>query len=84
MKKSYYLKIGNEILFFKKLESVKKWFLDSGVVDVLLDIDDEVIYDLDNLEYLVNSGCVMVSNECLLERGEEWCGIELGEINFID
>jgi len=84
MEKNYCLVINNSPLFFKSLEGVKKWFNKCGVKDVLESDEDEVIYELSNLEYLVGFGEVNIINDCMCERGDDYCSISLEEIVFED
>ena len=73
MEKNYCLKINDGNLYFKKLESIKKFFIECGVKDVLESDEDEVIYSLDNLEYLIGEGEITITNECMCEMGDDYC-----------
>jgi hypothetical protein len=84
MKKSYVLKVNEHSLYFKSLESIRKWFIECGVKDVLVSVEEEVVYSLDNLDYLVGFGEIEIENECMLERGDDYCTIELNEFEFED
>ena len=84
MEKNYCLVINNSPLFFKSLDSVKSWFNKCGVKEVLESDEDEVIYELSNLEYLVGFGEVNIVNDCMCERGDDYCSISLEEITFED
>ena len=84
MNKSYCLKINDSNLYFKELESIKKWFKECGVKEILESVEDEVIYSLDNLEYLIGEGEIKIVNECMVEMGDDYCSIELEEFNFED
>lgn len=84
MKKNYCLRVNGSNLFFKELESIKEWFKKCGVEEILESVEEEVIYSLDNLEYLIGEGEIEIVNECMLEMGDDYCSIELEEINFED
>jgi hypothetical protein len=84
MEKSYVLKVNEHSLYFKSLESIRKWFIECGVKDVLVSVEEEVVYSLDNLDYLVGFGEIEIENECMLERGDDYCTIELNEFEFED
>ena len=84
MEKNYCLVINNSPLFFKSLDGVIKWFKKCGVKDVLVSEEDEVTYELGNLEYLVGFGEMNIINECMCERGDDYCSIRLMEITFED
>lgn len=81
MEKSYMLRVNDNYLFFRKLSDVKMWFKDNGVEDVLISVEEEVIYDLDNLEE-IEGMILQVENECLVERGDEYCELYLEGITF--
>ena len=81
MEKMYMLRVNDNYLFFRKLEDVKTWFKDCGVEDVLVSVEEEVIYDLDNLEEIVGMP-LDIENECMVERGDEYCNIYLEVITF--
>jgi len=81
MEKMYMLRVNDNYLFFRKLDDVKMWFKDCGVEDVLVSVEEEVIYDLDNLEEIVGMP-LDIENECLVERGDEYCNIYLEVITF--
>ena len=84
MEKSYVLKVNEHSLYFKSLESIRKWFIECGVKDVLVSVEEEVVYSLGNLEYLVGFGEIEIENECMIERGDDYCSISLEEISFED
>lgn len=84
MEKNYCLVINSSPLFFKSLESVRKWFIECGVEDVLVSVEEDVVYSLDNLEYLVGFGEIEIENECMIEMGDDYCSISLEEITFED
>ena len=81
MEKMYMLRVNDNYLFFRKLDDVKMWFKDCGVEDVLVSVEEEVIYDLDNLEEIVGMP-LDIENECMVERGDEYCNIYLEVITF--
>jgi hypothetical protein len=82
--KNYCLVVNNSPLFFKSLDGVIRWFKKCGVGDVLVSEEDEVTYELGNLEYLVGFGEMNITNECMCERGDDYCSISLSEIVFED
>jgi hypothetical protein len=84
MEKNYCLVVNSSPLFFKSLEGVRKWFIECGVKEVLESDEDEVIYELSNLEYLVGFGEINIVNDCMIERGDDYCSISLEEITFED
>lgn len=81
------LRLNDNYLYFKKLESVKKFLIETGVEDVLTtdedDDDDNVVYSLDNLEDILEMQ-INVTNDCLCERGDEYVDFYLGVITFED
>lgn len=81
MEKSYMLRVNDSYLFFRKLSDVKMWFKDIGVEDVLISDEEEVIYDLENLEEIEGMS-LRVKNERLVERGDEYCDLYLEGIVF--
>jgi len=83
MEKNYRLKVNEHSLYFKKLESVKKFFIECGVKK-RLELEGEEYVELDDLEDLIGEGEVDVFNECMIERGDDYCSIELEEISFED
>jgi len=83
MEKNYCLKVNEHSLFFKSLDSVVKWFKKSGV-EKRLELEDEKYVDLDNLESIVGDEEVEIYNECMCERGDDYCSISLEEITFED
>ena len=84
MEKNYCLVINNSPLFFKSLDSVKKWFKDCGVKR-RLELEDEEYVSLNKLEKLLEEyGDVEVYNDCLCEMGDDYCSIRLMEIVFED
>ena len=80
MEKMYMLRVNDNYLFFRKLSDVKEWFKDCGVEDNLISVDEDV-YSLDNLEEIVGMP-LDIENECLVERGDEYCNIYLEVIRF--
>jgi len=82
MEKGYCLKVNEHSLFFKRLDSVKSWFKECGVKKVL-ELAEGYI-DLDNLESIVGNEEVEVYNDCMCERGDDYCVIELNEFEFED
>lgn len=78
----YSLKVNDFNLYFKKLDSVKNWLIECGV-DEELELEDKNI-TLDKLEELLEEGYVEVYNECLIERGDDYCVLELEVIEFED
>ena len=83
MEKNYCLKVNDGNLYFRKLESVKKFFIECGVKK-RLELEGEEYVELDDLEDLIGEGEVDVFNECMIERGDDYCSIELEEITFED
>jgi hypothetical protein len=81
MEKMYMLRVNDNYLFFRKLDDVKMWFKDCGVEDVLISVEEEVVYALDNLEEIVGMS-LDIENECMVERGDEYCNIYLELITF--
>jgi hypothetical protein len=82
MEKSYCVVINNSPLFFKSLEGVKKWFKKCGVKKKLELAEGYV--DLDDLESMVGNEEVEIYNDCMCERGDDYCSISLSEIVFED
>jgi len=80
MEKMYMLRVNNNYLYFRKLDDVKMWFKDNGVEDNLISVDEDV-YSLDNLEEIVGMS-LDIENECMVERGDEYCNIYLEVITF--
>ena len=80
--KNYCVVINNSPLFFKSLDGVKKWFKKCGVKKAL-ELAEGYI-DLDNLESIVGNEEVEVYNDCMCERGDDYCVIELNEFEFED
>jgi hypothetical protein len=80
MEKMYMLRVNDNYLFFRKLDDVKMWFKDCGVEDVLISVDEDE-YSLDNLEEIVGMS-LDIENECMVERGDEYCNIYLELITF--
>ena len=80
--KNYCLKVNEHSLYFKSLESIKNWFVECGVKGVLID-DEEQTYSLDSLEDIIGVNLNIV-NECMCERGDDYCEIELEEFEFED
>ena len=83
MEKNYCLKINDGNLYFRSLESIKKFFIECGVKK-RLELEGEEYVELDNLEYLIGEGEVDIFNECMCERGDDYCSIELEEFDFED
>ena len=83
MEKSYVLKVNEHSLYFKSLESIRKWFIECGVKDNLID-EEENVYSLDELEDLIGEGEIEIVNECMIERGDDYCSISLEGITFED
>lgn len=83
MEKNYVLKVNEHSLYFKSLESVKNWFNECGVEDNTLFLVDDEFMDLDDLEENLNEEMLVV-NECMIERGDDYCVIELDEFSFED
>lgn len=84
MEKYYCLRVNDGNIYFRKLESIRNWFNECGVKEVLESDEEEVIYSLDNLEYLIGEGEINITNECMCERGDDYCTIELEEFSFED
>jgi hypothetical protein len=80
--KSYCVVINNSPLFFKSLDGVEKWFKKCGVKKKLELAEGYV--DLDNLESMVGNEEVEIYNDCMCERGDDYCSISLSEIVFED
>lgn len=80
MEKMYMLRVNDNYLFFRKLDDVKMWFKDNGVEDNLISVDEDE-YSLDNLEEIVGMS-LDIENECMVERGDEYCNIYLELITF--
>jgi len=83
MEKNYCVVINNSPLFFKSLDGVKKWFKKCGVKK-RLELSNEEYVDLDNLESIVGTEGIEIYNECMCERGDDYCSIGLCEIVFED
>jgi capsid portal protein len=81
MEKMYMLRVNDNYLFFRKLDDVKMWFKDNGV-EKRLELEDEEYVDLDNLESIVGDEEVEIYNDCMCERGDEYCNIYLEVITF--
>jgi hypothetical protein len=79
--KNYCLKVNEHSLYFKSLEDVKKWFKTCDV-KTKLKLEDGYSLSLNNLEEIVGEGEVMIYNESMLERGDDYCTIELEEFSF--
>jgi len=79
--KNYCLKVNEHSLYFKNLEDVKKWFKTCDV-KTKLKLEDGYSLSLNNLEEIVGEGEVMIYNESMLERGDDYCTIELEEFSF--
>jgi len=79
MEKRYLVRLNENNLYFKSLEGVKKWLKVCGVEDVLFTEEEEVIYSLENLEE-IEKALLYITNECLCERGDEYCTFYLEEI----
>ena len=74
------LRVNFNYLFFRKLDDVKMWFKDNGVKDNLITVDEDV-YSLDNLGEI--EGMVLhIENECMIERGDDYCDLYLEVITF--
>ena len=76
----YMLRVNDNYLYFRKLDDVKMWFKDNDVKDNLISVDEDV-YSLDNLEEIVGVD-LNIENECMVERGDEYCNIYLEVITF--
>ncbi len=83
MEKGYVLKVNEHSLFFKRLDSVKGWFKECGVKE-RLELEDEEYLELDDLESIVGDEEIEVYNDCMCERGDEYCSISLEEFEFED
>ena len=83
MEKNYCVVINNSPLFFKSLDSVKSWFKKCGVKK-RLKLEDEEYLELDNLESIVGDEEIEIFNDCMCERGDDYCSISLWEITFED
>lgn len=81
MKKNYRLRVNEFNMYFKNLEDVKKWFKTCDVKKSLK-LEDGYYLDLDNLEEIVGEGEVIIYNSSMLERGDDYCSIELEEFSF--
>ena len=74
MEKNYMLRLNDNYLYFKKLESVKDFFIKCGVKKNLIDEDEEV-YSLNKLEDILGESEFVVR----YERGNfqsGWCLLE--------
>jgi hypothetical protein len=80
MEKMYMLRVNDSYLYFRKLSDVREWFKDCGVKDNLISVDEDV-YSLDNLEEIVGVD-LNIENECMVERGDEYCNVYLEVITF--
>jgi hypothetical protein len=80
MEKMYMLRVNDSYLYFRKLSDVREWFKDCGVEDNLISVDEDV-YSLDNLEEIVGVD-LNIENECMVERGDEYCNVYLEVIRF--
>ena len=76
----YMLRVNFNYLFFRKLDDVKMWFKDNDVKDNLISVDEDV-YSLDNLEEIVGVD-LNIENECMVERGDDYCDLYLEVITF--
>jgi hypothetical protein len=83
MEKGYCLKVNDNLLYFKSLESIKNWFIKSGVKERLV-LEDEEYIDLGDLDEIVDDGEKEIYNEEMIERGDDYCVIELDEICWED
>ena len=84
MEKEFYcLRVNENNLYFKSLESVKKWFEECGVKE-RLELEDEEYIELDDLISISCGGEREIYNECMIERGDDYCVIELEVIDFED
>ena len=83
MEKGYCLKVNESTLYFKSLESVKNWFIKNGVKERLV-LEDEEYIDLGDLDEIVDDGEKEIYNEDMIERGDDYCVIELDEICWED
>lgn len=75
------LRVNDNYFYFRKLDDVKEWFKDNGVEDVLFTDEEDVIYSLENLEEIVGT-ILYITNEGLVERGDEYCNLFLHSITF--
>jgi hypothetical protein len=83
MEKGYCLKVNDNLLYFKSLESIKNWFIKNGVKERLV-LEDEEYIDLGDLDEIVDDGEKEIYNEEMIERGDDYCVIELDEICWED
>ena len=83
MEKNYCLKVNDNLLYFKSLESIKNWFIKNGVKERLV-LEDEEYIDLGDLDEIVDDGEKEIYNEEMIERGDDYCVIELDEICWED
>ena len=83
MEKGYCLKVNDNLLYFKSLESIKNWFIKNGVKERLV-LEDEEYIDLGDLDEIVDDGEKEIYNEEMMERGDDYCVIELDEICWED
>jgi hypothetical protein len=83
MEKGYCLKVNDNLLYFKSLESIKNWFIKNGVKERLV-LEDEEYIDLGDLDEIVDDGEREIYNEEMIERGDDYCVIELDEICWED
>jgi hypothetical protein len=81
---NYVLKVNENNLYFKSLEGVKNWFKKGGVEERLKLEDDEEYIELEEIDSLLDEGEVEIYNECMIERGDDYCVIELDEICWED
>jgi hypothetical protein len=80
-KENYCLRINGNNLYFRSLESVKEFFKKCGVEKRLV-LGGEDYIELDDLGDIVYEGEKWIYNECMIERGEDYCEIELEKIDF--
>ena len=78
----YMLVVNDNHLYFKSLNSVKNWFVKCGVTDKLITVDEDV-YSINELEQILSLP-LQIENECMIERGDDYCYIYLEEIQFED
>ena len=83
MEKGYCLKVNDNLLYFKSLESIKNWFIKNGVKERLV-LEDEEYIDLGDLDEIVDDGGKEIYNKEMIERGDDYCVIELDEICWED
>jgi hypothetical protein len=83
MEKGYCLKVNDNLLYFKSLESIKNWFIENGVKERLV-LENEEYIDLGDLDEIVDDGEKEIYNEEMIERGDDYCVIELDEICWED